>query len=155
MSKFMDEFKEFIARGNVMDMAVGVIVGTAFTGIVTSLVENIITPAIHIITGLFAGVGVDAESATAGLKWPVPGTEGEYLDLGAFIGAIVNFLIIAFVVFCMVKAVNKMRETMDAAAIAAGKKEAEPEPEPAPVCPHCLEEVKPGATRCPHCGGEI
>ena len=138
MKKFMEEFKAFIAKGNVMDMAVGVIIGGAFTAIVNSLVGNVIQPFITLITGGGAGVG--------GLQIPV--NEETVIDFGAFISAIINFLIIAWVVFLIVKALNKMQ--------AAVKPEEEPAPEePAPVCPHCLEEVKPGATRCPHCGGTI
>ena len=131
---YMDEFKEFISRGNVMDMAVGVIVGGAFTGIVNSLVDNIINPAITLITG---GNGTE-----------VGGLNFNGIDLGAFISAILNFLIIAFVLFNVVKALNKMQA-------AVKKDEPVEEAAPAPVCPHCLEEVKEGATRCPHCGGEI
>ncbi len=131
---YMDEFKEFISRGNVMDMAVGVIVGGAFTGIVNSLVDNIINPAITLITG---GNGTE-----------VGGLNFNGIDLGAFISAILNFLIIAFVLFNIVKALNKMQA-------AVKKDEPVEEAAPAPVCPHCLEEVKEGATRCPHCGGEI
>jgi len=130
----MKEFKEFVAKGNVMDMAVGVIVGGAFTAIVNSLVGDIIQPFITFITGGGAGVG--------GLQIQVnPET---VIDFGAFISAIINFLIIALIVFLMVKSLNKMKPA------------AEPvEEEPAPTCPHCLEEVKPGATKCPHCGGDI
>lgn len=135
----VEEFKEFINRGNVMDMAVGVIIGGAFTAIVNSLVGNIIQPFITLITGGGAGVG--------GLQIPV--NEETVIDFGAFISAIINFLIVAWIVFLMVKALNKMQDM--------AKKDEEPEApaEPAPVCPHCLEEVKPGATRCPHCGGTI
>ena len=131
---YIDEFKQFISRGNVLDMAVGVIVGGAFTGIVNSLVDNIINPAITLITG---GSGTE-----------VGGLNFNGIDLGAFISAIINFLIIAFVLFNVVKAINKMQE-------AVKKEEPAEEPAPAPTCPHCLEEVKEGATRCPHCGGEI
>ena len=134
MSKYMDEFKEFIAKGNVMDMAVGVIIGGAFTGIVNSLIEDIINPLITLITG-----GNGAE---------VGGLNFNGIDLGSFISAIINFLIIAFIVFNVVKAINKMQAM-------AQKDEPAEEAAPAPVCPHCLEEVKEGATRCPHCGGEI
>ena len=131
---YMDEFKQFIAKGNVMDMAVGVVVGGAFTNIVNSLVDNIINPLIPLITG---GNGTE-----------VGGLNFNGIDLGAFISAIINFLIIAFIVFNVVKAINKMQDM-------AKKDEPAEEAAPAPVCPHCLEEVKEGATRCPHCGGEI
>ncbi len=100
--KLIQDFKEFINRGNVVDMAVGIIIGAAFTAIVTSLVNNIITPSITLITG---GNG----TSVAGLKIPVPGTENG-IDFGAFIGAIINFLIIAFIVFLMVKAFNNMKD---------------------------------------------
>ena len=131
---YMDEFKQFISKGNVTYMAVGVIVGGAFTGIVNALVEDIINPAITLITG---GSGTE-----------VGGLNFNGIDLGAFISAVINFLIIAFVLFNVVKAVNKMQSVVK-------KDEPAEEPAPAPVCPHCLEEVKEGATRCPHCGGEI
>ena len=142
MKKLIEEFKEFIAKGNVMDMAVGIIIGGAFTAIVTSLVTSIINPLIAIVTG--------GEMPGAGLQFTVGAST---IDFGAFIGAIINFLIIALVVFMLVRYVNKVK---DAAEKAAGKKEEEAEEEeaaPAPECPFCLEEVKEGATRCPHCGG--
>ena len=141
--KIVSEFREFIERGNVMDMAVGIIIGAAFTAIVTSLVDNIITPFITLVTG---GNGTDVK----GLSIPVPGTENG-IDFGAFIGAVINFLIIAFVVFLMVKAMNKLR---DKGAKVLGKNGEELQ-EKAPACPYCLENVLEGATRCPHCAAEL
>ena len=134
MSKYMDEFKEFISKGNVMDMAVGVIIGGAFTSIVTSLTDDVINPLITTLTG--GGTDMAGSLVVAGM------------DFGAFLSAIINFLIVAFIVFNLVKAVNAFQKTIIPAAPAE-------EPAPAPTCPHCLEEVKEGATRCPHCGGEI
>ena len=128
MKKFVEEFKEFIQQGNVMDMAIGIIIGGAFTAIVIS------------------GGGTEV----SGLSIPVPGTQNG-IDFGAFISAIINFLIIAFIVFCMVKALNKF---MKASKLKKDEEEAVEEVA-APHCPHCLEEVKEGATRCPHCTGEI
>lgn len=98
MKKFLNEFKEFINRGNVMDLAVAVIIGGAFTSIVTALTTNIINPLISVV----AGGGADAVSGLV-----VPGTE---IDFGAFISACINFLIVAFVVFLLVKAVNKAQD---------------------------------------------
>ena len=133
------EFKEFINRGNVMDMAVGIIIGAAFTAIVTALVENIITPLIQ------AGTG-GAEFG-AGLQWEI---NGATINLGAFIGAIINFIIVAIVIFSIVKAMNTMRAAMEK------EKEEEEEAEAeAPTCPFCLEEVKEGAVACPHCGSKF
>ena len=96
MKKFFSEFKEFINRGNVMDLAVAVIIGGAFTSIVTALTTNIINPLISVI----AGGGADTISGLV-----VPGTD---IDFGAFVSACINFLIVAFVVFLLVKAVNRI-----------------------------------------------
>ncbi|MCI8468377.1 MAG: large conductance mechanosensitive channel protein MscL [Eggerthellaceae bacterium] len=141
--KIISEFREFINRGNVMDMAVGVIIGAAFTAIVTSLTSDIINPFIKLITG---GNGTEV----AGLTIPVPGTENG-IDFGAFISAIINFLIVAWVVFLIVKAFNKMKDTGSKIRTKDGV-EVE---EKAPACPFCLEEVREGATRCPHCAAEL
>lgn len=95
MKKFIEEFKAFALRGNVMDMAIGVIIGGAFTSIVTSLTENLINP----ILGLFGGTDL------SGFVLNLGGVELRY---GAFITSIINFLIMAFVLFCLLKAVNKL-----------------------------------------------
>lgn len=149
---FMSEFKEFINKGNAMDMAVGVIIGGGFTAIVTSLTTDIINPLLKLITSPVSGAG----DAISGLVIPVPGMEGG-IDFSAFIAAIINFIIIAFVVFCLVKALNNLQEAGKKAANKVLGKDGEPveeEPE-APTCPYCLEEIKEGATRCPHCAGDI
>ncbi|NPD30985.1 large conductance mechanosensitive channel protein MscL [Eggerthellaceae bacterium zg-1084] len=138
MKGIFTEFKEFIMRGNVMELAVGIIIGGAFTAIVASLVSDIINP---LITLVFGGGSVE------GLSIPVPGTE-QGINFGNFISAIINFLIVAAVVFLLVKAVNS---AMNAGKKLAGKEDAEEAP--TPTCPFCLEEVKEGATRCPHCAG--
>lgn len=138
MKKLLKEFEEFINRGNVMDMAVGVIVGGAFTSIVTALTDNIINPLIAALTG----GGVDSISGLV-----VPGTN---IDFGKFIGAIINFLIVAFIVFLLVKAVNSAQKLADEAT--HREKEAEA---PAPTCPYCLDKINPGATKCCHCGSDL
>lgn len=146
MKSLLAEFKEFINRGNVIDMAVGIIIGAAFTAIVTSLTDDIINPLIKLITG---GNGTDV----AGLTIPVAGTANG-IDFGAFISAIINFLIVAWVVFMIVKAFNKMK---DGTAKLPFMKNAKGEEviEHAPTCPFCLEEINVGATRCPHCTAEL
>ena len=146
MKSLLAEFKEFINRGNVIDMAVGIIIGAAFTAIVTSLTDDIINPLNKLIT---AGNGTDV----AGLTIPVAGTENG-IDFGAFISAIINFLIVAWVVFMIVKAFNKMK---DGTAKLPFLKNAKGEEviEHAPTCPFCLEEINVGATRCPHCTAEL
>lgn len=135
------EFKEFINRGNVMDMAVGIIIGAAFTAIVTSFVDNIINPFITLVTG---GNG----ASVGGLAIPV--TDTQSIDFGAFISAIINFLIIALCVFFLVKAFNKMKGLS-----VIRRKDGTEVVEEAPVCPFCLEEVNVGATRCYHCAADL
>lgn len=139
MKKLVKEFQEFISRGNVMDMAIGVIIGGAFTAIVTSLTEDVINPLIKLIAG--GNVG-----EIGGLV--VPGTE---IDFGKFLGAVINFLIVAVIVFALVKAFNEAQRL----ALSRIHTEEQPPAAPAPICPFCLEEHKPGATRCPHCGSEL
>ena len=135
MKKFFEEFKEFINRGNVMDLAVAVVIGAAFTAIVNSVVSDLIMPIVGVVTG-----GIDF----ADMKWIIPVGAGQSaITYGNFINAVIQFLIIAFVVFLIVKALNKAKDMTS-----KGKKAEEKE---APKCPYCLEEVAEGATRCPHC----
>lgn len=133
MKKFFTEFKEFIARGNVMDMAVGIIIGGAFTTIVSSLVEDIINP----ILGIFGGMNFDQLS----VKLLGEAT----LNYGKFITAVINFLIMALVIFVIMKTINTM---MDKAKPKADEPEAEPTTK---KCPYCKTEIAIDATRCPHC----
>lgn len=154
----VSEFKEFINRGNVMDMAVGVVVGSAFTAIVASLTSDIVEPAIKLITG--------GGTEISGLTIPVPGTDNG-IDFSAFLSAIINFLIVAFVLFLVVKAFNKaqnlggdltkgLTKTVLTKVVGKDGVEEEVEVEMAPpTCPFCLEEIKEGATRCPHCAGAL
>lgn len=144
--KFIDEFKEFINKGNAMDMAVGVIIGGGFTAIVTSLTTDVINPVLQLITSFVPAGGSEAMSSLV-----IPVTADVSINFSAFISAIINFLIIAFVVFCMVKALNSLQ---NAGKKALGKNKEE-QAAPAPTCPYCLEEIKEGATRCPHCAGNI
>ena len=136
MKKFFDEFKEFISRGNVMDMAVGVIVGGAFGAITSSLVGNVITP---LLAWLFGAPNTDALNITLRAADEAAGTEAIVLGLGTFVGAIINFLVIALVLFSVIKAFNKAREL-------AAKKEAEaaeeaPAEEPKPTAEDLLGEI--------------
>ena len=127
MKNFMKEFKEFISRGNVMDMAVGIIIGSAFTAIVTSLVEDIIMPVIGVIIG---GVDFTALSVTIG---------GAAIKYGIFLQNIFNFLLIALCVFAMIRTINKMHEKIEAGLRI--KKDEEPAPEdPADIA--LLKEIR-------------
>ena len=131
------EFKEFISRGNVIDLAVGVIIGGAFTGIVTSLNEDIITP----ILGMFGGVDFSNLKLTLGLSEKAP-----VLTYGNFLTAVINFLITAAVVFLLVKSINSVTKKM------SPKEEVKITTK---VCPYCKTEIPVDAVRCPHCTTEL
>ena len=137
---FIEEFKKFIMRGNVMDMAVGVIVGGAFTSIVTSLNQDILTP----VLGIFGGTDFSNLKVTLGSVENAP-----VLCYGNFITAVINFLITAFVIFVLVKAINKIGDKLI-------RKEEEAPPEPTTkICPYCRSEIAKEATRCPHCTSNL
>lgn len=136
MRRFLKEFKEFISKGNVMDLAVGVIIGSAFSDIVKSLTDNIIKPIINCI----GGADIEGKLHLAG---------NNYIDYGSFLSAIINFLIMAFVIFCMVKFVNKLMSIT---------KILEREEKPAPktkVCPYCKSEIPVDAVKCSHCTSDL
>lgn len=126
MKKFIQEFKAFALRGNVMDMAIGVIIGGAFSGIVTSLTENFINPIINFVTGQATYTAADI---------------GQFAT--NFGSAVVNFIILAFILFCLIKTMNKI--------MSIGHKEEAPAAPTTKTCPFCKSEIAIEATRCPHC----
>ena len=133
---FLAEFKKFIMRGNVIDLAVGVIIGGAFQAIVSSLVEDIVTPLLGIILGKvdFSNLAVTIGDASIGY--------------GKFITAVINFFIMALVIFAIVKTINDVSDRLH-------KK---PEDEPATttkVCPYCKSEIDIEAVKCPHCTSDV
>lgn len=137
---FIAEFRKFIMRGNVLDMAVGVIVGGAFTSIVTSLNQDILTP----ILGIFGGTDFGYLTVALGT-----GENAPVLNYGNFITAVINFLITALVIFCLVKGINAISGRMK-------KKEEEKPAAPATKkCPYCLSEIPREATRCAHCTSHL
>ncbi|MCR5282830.1 MAG: large conductance mechanosensitive channel protein MscL [Lachnospiraceae bacterium] len=146
MKKFLEEFKAFALKGNVMDMAIGVIIGGAFSAIITALTESFINPLINSIGGAeVAGSirlpwvnydGLDSEAAAA-----------LSLNYGAFLTAIINFLIVALVLFCMLKAMNKLMNLR--------KKEEEAAAPTTKICPYCKSEINKDATKCPHCTSDV
>ena len=153
----LKEFKEFALKGNIMDMAVGVVIGGAFQKIVNSLVNDIIMPAISMITGNIDFS--DMAYITA---------NGATIAYGSFITTIVDFLIIAFSIFIVIKYLNKLNKLKELGDLAAkldknGKiikrqKEEIPEEPKEPetkICPYCLTPVKYHAKRCPHCTSEL
>ena len=128
IKKFLEEFKAFAMRGNVLDMAVGVVIGGAFTAIVTALVEDIINPLI----GLF--FKADFSDVVIGLG-------GSSIKIGEFVNSIINFLIVAFVLFVVIKFVNSLHK--------------KPEEPATQVCTYCQSEISIKAVRCPHCTSKL
>ena len=134
----IEEFKKFIMRGNVLDMAVGVIIGAAFGKIVTSFVNDILMPPIGLLLGrvnfsnLFLNLSSTPAATLAGL--PV-------IAYGSFLNAVVDFLIVAFAIFLLIKQVNRLMPKKEAKA--------------ARLCPYCRQEIADDATRCPHCTSEL
>jgi len=151
----LKEFKEFALKGNIMDMAVGVVIGGAFQKIVNSLVNDIIMPAISVLTGNVDFTDMVFTVGDASIKY------------GNFITTIVDFLIIAFSIFLVVKYLNKLNKLKELGDLAAKldkngkiikrKEEVVEEPkEPeTKICPYCLTDVKYHAKRCPHCTSEL
>jgi large conductance mechanosensitive channel len=148
------EFRKFILRGNVLDLAVGIIIGAAFTGIVTSLVNDVIMPPIGLILG-----GVDFSNIFVPLRDGDPAgpyatladaqTAGAVtLNIGLFVNAVINFLIIALVVFLIIRAVNRMTQPITA------RKEEPGEPVNK-ECPYCVTSIPYKATRCPNCTSQL
>ena len=136
---FISEFKKFIMRGNVMDMAVGVIVGGAFTSIVTSLNQDILTP----ILGIFGGTDFSDLKVALG-----SGENAPVLCYGNFITAVINFLITALVIFCLVKGLNALNEKF-------GHKKEAPKAPATKVSPYCRSTIAAEAVRCPHCTSSL
>lgn len=144
MSKITKEFKEFIMRGNVMDMAVGVIVGGAFSGIINSLVNDVLMPVISLATGKvdFTNLFI----ALDGQSYPTldaAKASTSVFAYGSFIQTVIQFLIIAFSIFMVVKGINMLRR---------------PKPEAAPTtkeCPYCKSEIHIDAVKCPYCASEL
>lgn len=137
--KILNEFKTFALKGNMLDLAVGVIIGGAFQGVVTSLTQNILSP----IIGIFAQQNFDT------LAVNILGTTLYY---GAFLTSLVNFFIMAFVVFLLVKGINTLAKVGDKKSAPASPTEETPKNK---KCPYCLSEIPYAASRCPHCTSEI
>ena len=148
---FISEFKTFIMRGNVIDLAVGVIIGGAFQKIVNSLVNDIVMPLISLLTGgidfsnwfLVLGEGDFATAAAA--KEAGVAT----LNYGTFLSTALDFLIMAFVIFLIIKGINSVTEKFKK------EKTEEPAAPTTKVCPYCKSEIDIAATKCPHCTSDV
>ena len=143
MKKFLEEFKAFAMRGNVVDMAVGVVIGGAFGSITTSLVNDIFMPLLGVITGginfggLFYALDGQKYASIEAAKEAGVGT----LNYGLFIQYVLNFILIAFCMFLVIRVMNKLKKPAPAPAPAKPKR----------LCPYCRSEIADDATRCPHC----
>lgn len=157
LKSFFSEFKKFAMRGNVIDMAVGIIIGAAFSKIVDSMVKDVIMPPIGVLLGT-----MDFSNLFFVLK-DVPGHEGSYaslaqatqagattLNLGNFLNAVISFTIVAFAVFILIKAINELQSRIDKKEEAAAA--AEPTTK---ICPYCCSEIAICAVRCPNCTSEL
>ncbi|MCQ2478414.1 MAG: large conductance mechanosensitive channel protein MscL [Clostridia bacterium] len=136
MKKFLNEFKEFALKGNIMDLAIGMIIGTAFTTVVTALTSNFIQPILDFVTRAHKDLYTWAEIAAF---------------ISAFISAVINFIIIAFVLFLIMRFFNRIND-------ASEKRKHKNDVPAAPttkVCPFCKSEISIDATRCPHCTSEL
>ena len=150
MKNIINEFKEFIMRGNVLDLAVGVIIGGAFQKIIASLVNDVIMPIITLCTGgidftnwFIALDGHHYESLAA-----AQAAKAATLNYGTFLTEVINFLIMAFIIFMMVKTMNTLAKRT--------KKAEEPQASPTTkICPFCKSEIAIDASRCPHCTSEL
>ena len=150
IKKFIKEFKEFAVKGNMIDMAVGIIIGAAFSGVVNSLVKDIIMPPFNLIMSKinFSNLFFTLKDG-ADVAGPYPSVDAAnqagaiILNIGAFLNTMISFLIVAVAVFLLIKAINQLKKA----------------PAPAPVntkkCPYCLTDIHKDATRCPNCTSEI
>ncbi|WP_051538041.1 large conductance mechanosensitive channel protein MscL [Butyrivibrio proteoclasticus] len=143
------EFREFIMRGNVMDMAVGVIIGGAFQKIITSLVDDIIMPVISLLTGGidFNNMYVVLDGGSYASLDAAKEAGAATLNYGTFITVVINFILMALVIFFMVKAMNRLSDRI--------KKEKEEEAPTTKICPKCKSEINIEATKCPCCTSDL
>lgn len=142
----LKEFKKFALRGNMIDLAVGMIIGSAFTGIVNSLVNDIIMPVVSIFTGKvdFTNWFISLDGSCYPTLEAAQAAGAATFNYGSFISNVINFIIMAFVVFMFVKLMNKLSHKEEAPAAPTTKK-----------CPYCQSEISIEATRCPHCTSDL
>ena len=147
--KLLDEFKKFALRGNVLDMAIGVILGAAFGKIITSLVTDVLMPPIGLLLGKvdFSALFINLSGKSYATLAEAKAASAATLNYGLFINAVIDFVIVAFVVFLLVKQFNRLMERTK-------KAEAPAEPT-ARDCPYCLNSIPLKATRCAHCTSEL
>jgi large conductance mechanosensitive channel len=143
----LEEFKKFVMRGNVIDLAVGIVIGAAFGKIVTSFVNDILMPPIGLVLGKvdFSNLYVSLTGQQFGSLAEAKAAGAATLNYGVFLNTMIDFLIVAFAIFLVIKQVNRF----------TAKKEAAPPPATAKDCPYCMSSIPIKAVRCPHCTSEL
>lgn len=151
MKKFIAEFKEFALKGSMMDLAIGMIIGAAFTAIVSSLVDDIINPFLGLFTGHidFSNLFVALDGNSYASLEAAESAGAAVIKYGSFISNVINFIIMALVVFLIVKVINKMRTSVE------HKPEEAPAEPTTKTCQFCQSEISIKATRCPHCTSQL
>jgi large conductance mechanosensitive channel len=141
------EFKEFAMRGNVLDMAIGIIIGAAFGKIVTSLVSDVIMPPVGLLLGKldFSNLYINLSGQPYASLAAAKATGASTINYGIFINTVIDFIIVAFVIFLLIRQVNRLKRQPEAAAAVPTTKE----------CPYCLSVIPVKAVRCPHCTSEL
>ncbi len=140
------EFREFVMRGNLLDMAIGIVLGVAFGAIIASLVNDVIMPPIGLLLGSvnFSNLFISLNGQTYPSLDAAKAAGAPTINYGVFINTLINFLIVAFVLFLIIRAINQMRRKQESAAIPTAKE-----------CPYCHTQIPIPATRCPHCTSQL
>ena len=147
MKRFLEEFKEFAIKGNMIDLAVGMIIGSAFTSLVKSVIDNLFMPILSMFTGKldFTNMFIPLAGQTTKV-YSKAVQEGAVFAYGAFLTELISFLVMAFVFFFFVKEINLLRKPKQDSAPAAPTTK---------ICPYCMSEIDIKATRCPHCTSKL
>ncbi len=151
----LNEFKKFALKGNVLDMAVGIIIGASFSKIVDSLVKDVLMPPLGLLLGKVDFSNLYVKLMDGSVPGPYASLDAAQkagavtINYGLFLNAMISFIIVAFAVFLLIKAINTLREKMEA------KEAKAPVPPSEKVCPYCCSQIPVGATRCPHCTSEL
>jgi large conductance mechanosensitive channel len=143
----LKEFKEFIMRGNVLDMAIGIVIGVAFGKIVTSFVSDVVMPPIGLLLGKvdFSNLFIDLSGKSYATLAEAKAAGAATIKYGLFLNTVVDFVIVAFVIFLLIQQINRMKRQPEAAPAAPTTKE----------CPYCLSSIAIKATRCSHCTSDV
>jgi len=143
----LKEFKEFTMRGNVLDMAIGIVIGVAFGKIVTSFVNDVVMPPIGLLLGKvdFSNLFIDLSGKSYATLAEAKAAGAATIKYGLFLNTVVDFVIVAFVIFLLIRQINRMKRQPEAAPAAPTTKE----------CPYCLSSIAIKATRCSHCTSEV